>query len=201
MEMCKGVVEKIYAKELDQADKFGNVYRVGLKVNNEWYDFGGKKKPVVQVKVKEDWVAVKEGDYVEFVFEQSGSFRNAKSSQLKIKPESKPEVKQSEVKVFKSKNDAGIKVGHAINCAVALLANSNATINDIEDKAWEILALSRKMGDMYEQWIDSESENSSVQAGSQSNNEKPAAATTKHSTIAGGRSVSATKLLNDDPVF
>ena len=145
MSKITGAVEAVSSQE--KRAKGGIMYRIGIKVGGEWYNQFKKTKPTVQ-----------KGDEVTFTWKQTEYGKDidgdllvteaGESSTGDGRPASSAKAPAGRGNSF----DSGIKVGHALNNAVALVvagtvkpAKGKTTIETIENVAWQIIKLSQKM--------------------------------------------------------
>jgi len=81
--LIQGKIEKIVSKPIP-ADKYENVFRLSVKVGEEWVGLGGVKKEGLSIKKGKEWINLKEGDEVVITAEENGDFLNAKRSDVKL---------------------------------------------------------------------------------------------------------------------
>ena len=83
-EVVRGVIERIVSKPLQEEDKYGNKFRYGVKIGDDWYSLGSGKGETLTVQDGKDWVELTEGSEVKVKYEQNGDFRNSSRSNLTI---------------------------------------------------------------------------------------------------------------------
>lgn len=81
--LIQGKIEKIVSKPIP-ADKYENVFRLSVKVGEEWVGLGGVKKEGLSIQKGKEWINLKEGDEVVITAEENGDFLNAKRSDVKL---------------------------------------------------------------------------------------------------------------------
>ena len=158
-EIVEGYVEIVVAKELPEPDRYGNNYRLSVKMDNgQFYGLGTGKRDSINVKDGAGWHQLAKGDKIEFVAESRESngrtFWNASKKTLTLKEKgnggngSTASRGSSSGSTRGSYADGGVNygiaVGHAINNAVMVLGNG-ASVSDIKNKAIEIFQLSMEM--------------------------------------------------------
>jgi len=88
-QIVEGKIAKIFVKDFEEQDQYGNQYAVNINVNDQWYGLGKKKKPVANVKIGENWHQLGEGDVIEAVSssrEYNGrTYFNIRSSDITVK--------------------------------------------------------------------------------------------------------------------
>jgi len=88
-QIVEGKIAKIFVKDFEEQDQYGNQYAVNINVNDQWYGLGKKKKPVANVKIDEDWHQLNEGDVIEAVSssrEYNGrTYYNIRASDITVK--------------------------------------------------------------------------------------------------------------------
>lgn len=221
MPFARGIVQEVKAKELDEEDKYGNLWKRMFVVDSETYHAGRGKTSVLNVKNGKDWHPLKAGDEVEFRYEDNEyngkTYRMAKSSDITlVKAAGTSPLPHGYVKTSGEtpapkpvRHDVGIKVGHAINAAVALYpytkqgvqaiandgANNEDTVNYIETLAWKILKMSTKMNENFDLGMKEDGAESGPPANVEDSESKrgstePIAAGTKSSKRAASKVVS-----------
>lgn len=211
MPFNSGTVEAVSIKQLPEPDKYGNTYKHSLKVGEDWYVAGRGKNDKFNVKTKTGWHSLQKGDAIEYRYEEqdwgNGPVLTVKKSDITIVGEAEPAQqtapnKSSEVrKTYTGNNDAGIKIGHAVNVAVQLLGKDK-TIDALEDMSWQVLEMTHKMNQLYPEKMKEMTATSS--GGSESNSAGPSktsaktAAGTKSGSSAKQKSVAATEDDFDD---
>lgn len=81
--LVQGKIEKIVSKPIP-ADKFDNVFRLSVKVGEDWVGLGSVKKEGLQINKGKEWIDLKQGDEVVITAEENGDFLNAKRSDVKL---------------------------------------------------------------------------------------------------------------------
>lgn len=88
-QIVEGKIDRVYAKDFGEADRYGNQYAVNVNIDGQWYGLGKKKKPQANVKVNGDWHQLTEGDVIEAVaesVERNGrTYNNIKTSDITVK--------------------------------------------------------------------------------------------------------------------
>lgn len=126
--------------------KFGWQHKIGIKVGGEWY--GGWT-----AKSAEDQ-GLEVGRLVSFEATENGQYKNFVAKTLKVSKSTEPAPSGAAAagKPTAAKTDyqAGVKVGHAINNAVALaIAAKTTDIESIGKLAISILKLSKRLEDAF----------------------------------------------------
>jgi hypothetical protein len=79
MAYLKGKIEAISAKEIP-ADNYGNTYRYGIRIGDDWYSMGTGKKPYIYVGSLGD--QLNKGDEIEFMYETNGKYKNVNKKSI-----------------------------------------------------------------------------------------------------------------------
>lgn len=66
-QIVEGKIDKIFVKQLPEADNYGNEYTIAMAMDGQWYGLGRKKKDKVNIKVGQNWHRLSEGDHIEAV--------------------------------------------------------------------------------------------------------------------------------------
>jgi len=161
MPFNEGVVEAVSVKPLPEADQYGNNFKRSVLVGEQWYYAGKGKSEKFNVKTKDGWHSLGKGDKIEFRYENADwgdGVKTVKSMDITVVEKGSPQEatapsKGSTVtKTWSGGNDAGIKIGHAVNVAVQMLP-AKATVEQLEEKSWEVLAMTHKMNDGYAEFV------------------------------------------------
>jgi hypothetical protein len=87
--IVEGKIAKIFVKDFEEVDQYGNQYGVNININDQWYGLGKKKKPAASVKIGTDWHQLTEGDYIEAVATSreynDKTYYNIRSSDITVK--------------------------------------------------------------------------------------------------------------------
>lgn len=145
MSQIKGVAEAVSCKEGNDHPKYGKSYQVSIKVDDEWYGAFTKKTA--------DQLGIGKGRLVSFTYTENGKYKNFDPKSLVVSESAETASGKSTTggnAYSGSTGSAGIKVGHAINNAVALVASGKVPVEDsilrtIHGQAVRILALSVKL--------------------------------------------------------
>ena len=136
MPVFQGKIERVFAKEMPEKDKYDNVFRVTIKTEaGDWYSWGNAKRDSINIKDGADWVSVEPGDDVFFKYDVNGDFKNIAKTSMTIVTkgaggggESRPAASQAAPAPSAAgntgggfKDTSGIETGHAINAAMLLL--------------------------------------------------------------------------------
>lgn len=171
----KGVVQAV--KDAGpKKGKYGTQYRISLKVDDEWYGgFFGKSAEAL---------GLEEGKLVTFDVVYNGEYKNIETKTLKVSDSQEAPKKQaastggssgSAGKAYSGGNNAGIKVGHAINNAVQLaIAAKTTDLKSIHGLAVDIIALSVKLEGQFEQIVASAAARLAKASGAEPQQEAPA---------------------------
>lgn len=171
MSATKGTVAKIVVKE-STVDQFGNNMLKSFKLDGDekWYGLGKSKGDFINIKKGKDFLKLKEGDVIEFMYDESEyngkTYYNTKSSNIKLVASGSGSLPSSQsvspkaqatsnTTTFKSGGyEAGIKVGHAINNAVQIAIHNGDTSNEaIRQLAVQILRLSKEIESSYSEIV------------------------------------------------
>lgn len=154
----KGTVEQVSSKEGNKHPKYGRSWRVGIKVDGQWYN-AFTKKPA------ED-LGLEDGVLVTFEYVESGDYMNFDPKSLEIAEQGEREPAQTKSKTTtapktnsataggSSGNTVGIKIGHAITNAVQLaIKTGDVSLKAIHGHACDIIALGLKLESQYSQIV------------------------------------------------
>lgn len=159
----KGTIQQVSSKEGNKHPKFGRSWRVGLKIEDVWYN--------AFMKAPAEDSGLEEGVLVTFSYSENGDYMNFDPKSLKVstKGEAKPaSSKTSDSGASQSTGSGskgsytagGVEVGHAINNAVQIAIAQGVTGQDgktnlkaIHGIAVDILTLSVKLKGQYEKII------------------------------------------------
>ena len=88
-QIIEGKIDKLYVKDFEEVDNYGNQYGVSINIDGQWFGLGKKKKPAANIKVGQNWHQLAEGDIIEAVaqtVERNGrTYNNVKSSDITVK--------------------------------------------------------------------------------------------------------------------
>ena len=160
MDLIKGVVSAISAKEIPE-DRFGNTYRLSIKVGDDWIGLGSGKKPDIGVKEGDSWHTLSKGDEVALVVEENNGYLNGQKKTLKVTKKGSGSVSSSSKSdssrgavaakpapansgVDWAAKDAGAAASASIDKAIAYFALNgprSVTNDDILSKAREMQGL------------------------------------------------------------
>lgn len=151
MSQVKGTIQAVTCKEGNEHPTYGKSWMTRIKVNEEWY--GGFTK-----KTAEELGLVK-GKLVSFTWSENGEYKNFDPKSLSVSQAaasapaaSAPAAGGS--RAYSGGNNAGIKVGHAINNAVQLaIKTGDITLKAIHGHAVDIIALSVKLEGQFDQIV------------------------------------------------
>ncbi len=144
----KGVAEAVSCKEGNDHPKYGMSYQTSIKVKGEWYGAFTKKTA--------DELGLEKGKLVSFTYTENGKYKNFDPKSLAVSTTSTPSAASGSASAPARTgfNEAGVKVGHAINNAVLLaVANKDTSIKAIHGFAVDILTLSVKLDGQYDKII------------------------------------------------
>jgi hypothetical protein len=133
MPALSGIVEAISIKALNEPDRFGNLHRCSIKVGEDWVSWGTTKKPQISYKEGDNYKSLQKGMEVEFMYVQTGDFKNIKKTSLAVistdgcfvtTPPSAPAQQQAAPaykKPYVSSNVNPAEVGQCLNLAADVL--------------------------------------------------------------------------------
>ena len=143
--LIQGKIEKIVSKPIP-ADKYENVFRLSVKVGEEWVGLGGVKKEGLSIQKGKEWINLKEGDEVVITAEENGDFLNAKRSDVKlikaaIATPGSPLPPRPKPGSFDDARNAEIKAGMFFNKAVdvAIAKHGEKVSKDTVVQAYQML--------------------------------------------------------------
>lgn len=144
----KGIVQKFYDNGT-QDGKWGVQYKVAIEVAGTKYSaFLAKPAATLGLAV---------GKQVEFAYTENGQYKNMDAKSLKISEapaQQAAPAQRASAPAAANNQQAGIKVGHAINNAVQLAcAKGDTSLLTIHSLAADILALSVKLESQYGQIV------------------------------------------------
>jgi len=88
-QIIEGKIDKLYVKDFEEVDNYGNQYGVSINIDGQWFGLGKKKKPAANIKVGQNWHQLAEGDIIEAVaqtVERNGrTYNNVRSSDITLK--------------------------------------------------------------------------------------------------------------------
>ena len=123
----QGVVQKVHANKLDQPDRYGNLYRIGLLIDDEWFGLGSSNRGNAWAKNTGE---IQEGTDISFMFTASGNFKNIQKTTVSLTTGEKPTGAQAvsaahttSAPTRKPNHDIGIAVGAAFNQAALLVSH------------------------------------------------------------------------------
>lgn len=100
----QGKIKRVFAKALPESDKYQNLFRHNLQLDDEsWVGFGGGKREVFTIKEGKGYYDVKPGDTIFLKYEDDGKYKNAKKGDLTV-IEKAPEASQNEQKKGNTQN-------------------------------------------------------------------------------------------------
>lgn len=156
----KGTVEQVSSKEGNTHPKYGKSWRVGMKIEGEWYNAFTKKDA--------DSLGLKEGCLVSFEYTENGDYKNFDPKSLKIAESGAKTTASSKGTTAAgsgtststgggssySGSGSGVVIGHAINNAVQLaIAQGKTDLPTIHGLAVDIVCLSIKLNSQYAQIV------------------------------------------------
>jgi len=123
MPSFNGKVEAISIKPLAQADTYGNVFRAGIKLGEDWYSWGSLKKEAIVFKNGNDWHTLAKGDEIEGMFKANGDFKNIQAKSVVLLSTGNPPPPPPPVgKSFPNSSSVNpAEVGQCLNLAVEVL--------------------------------------------------------------------------------
>ena len=84
MPVTSGTIQFLSFKELPKPDDYDNLYRMSLKLNDEWYSMGNSKKAEWFAKHGDGTAAIGVGTEMSFPYTQNGDFKNVKRGQIQF---------------------------------------------------------------------------------------------------------------------
>lgn len=153
MSQIKGTIEAASCKEGNDHPKYGMSYQTSIKVKGEWYGAFTRKTA--------EELGLGKGKLVSFTFTENGKYKNFDPKSLAVSTSTAPAAASTSTSTSSGSaparsgfNEAGVKVGHAINNAVQLaIANKATDLKSIHGLAVDILTLSVKLESQYEKVV------------------------------------------------
>lgn len=175
MALHQGVVARVFAKQVPE-DQYGNTQLVSFKLENDenFYGCGKKKKPEIQLKIKDNWHTLKAGDKISFISTEAEvngkTYFNVQSSKITLDtagtggitgstgvskpstPSARPAAQSSPASSGKSSDyESGVVSGMALNNAVQLaIAKGDTSIDSIRAFAVDIIGLATELRDNFQ---------------------------------------------------
>lgn len=153
MSNIKGTVEQVSSKKGSTHPKYGVSYSVGIKIDGEWYNGFFKKDAAA--------LGLEAGVLVSFEVVQKGDYLNIDPKSLTVAEAGERQPASTGTKAAPRSgggyNEAGVKVGHAINNAVQIAVAQGITGKDgkvnlkaIHGIALDILILGVRLEQQYQ---------------------------------------------------
>jgi hypothetical protein len=155
----QGKVKRVFAKALPEPDKFQNLFRLSLQLDDDsWVGFGGGKRETFTIKEGKGYYDVKVGDSIFLKYEDDGKYKNAKKSDLTViekspEQESHPQpnrtanqsVQQQGQKSGGKKDTTGVEAGNVRTCAFNFFKGKLPDQKTIEGTMVFFAALAKKV--------------------------------------------------------
>lgn len=158
MAIAQGTIGFIKAFEIpaekQHPNKFNkvNTHRLSFVLEEQegvWFNAGEATKDHLDVKFQGNWVTLKKGDKVEFMYQQNGKYNNVKASAISL-TEQAPEQQapaqtqggtQPAPKKSYRKTSSGDLVGHAIKCVCGIgIVPSASNFLDTAKQIYDVTA-------------------------------------------------------------
>jgi len=159
-----GTVTKINSKEIaNQSDidkEYGYKHKLYMEVDGEFFCVGSGKQPNIAIQINGKYESLNVGDKIQFVHTESEFggkvYKHVKRSTINIiernaAPPQPKAMSKAAAPVANASFEAGVAVGHAINCAVQLVRDGKGKVDltKIESVSKDILLLSHKLKGEY----------------------------------------------------